>query len=239
MTKRKTASAVIVIGLGCFASVDAPAQVSKVRTTDGAVLSTTAPKASTAIPDANPAAEEALPDGVTLIYTNLGTGTSVYNAGTGWTEAGAEANDYPLAEAMAFTLGSDPPNDYILVRIDMGITYLQGTNGMNLILAEDNGGVPGTIIYSTSFTNLPDFGTCCTLQTAKLAPTKSSYVALKAGQQYWLYPLPADTTTYLIWNLDVTKKQGNGAVSKDYGTTWTAATMNPFGAFNLYGYPVK
>jgi hypothetical protein len=234
MTNRKTTSAMIAIGLACFASIDASAQVSKVRTTGGAVLSTTAPKASTVIPNANPAVEEALPAGVSVIYTNLGTGTSVYNAGTGWTEAGAEANDYPLAEAMAFT----PASNYVLARIDMGITYLQGTNGMTLILAEDNGGIPGTTIYSTSFTNLPDFGTCCTLQTAKLAPTKTNYVGLKAGHQYWLYPLPADTTTYLIWNLDVTNKQGNGAVSEDYGTSWTAATLNPFGAFSLYGYLV-
>jgi hypothetical protein len=186
------------------------------------------------IPNANPAVEEALPAGISVIYTNLGTGSSVYNAGTGWTEAGAEANDYPLAEAMAFT----PASNYVLARIDMGITYLQGTNGMTLVLAEDNGGIPGTTIYSTTINNLPEFGTCCTLQTAKLAPTKTNYVALKAGHQYWLYPLPADTTTYLIWNLDVTNKQGSGAVSEDYGTTWTATTLNPFGAFSLYGYLV-
>jgi len=234
MTNRKTTSAMIAIGLACFACSDASAQVSKVSTTGGAVLSTTAPKASTVIPNANPAVEEALPAGISVIYTNLGTGTSVYNAGTGWTEAGAEANDYPLAEAMAFT----PASSYILARIDMGITYLQGTNGMTLVLAEDNGGIPGATIYSTSFTNLPEFGTCCTLQTAKLAPTKTSFVPLKAGHQYWLYPLPADTTSYLIWNLDVTNKQGNGAVSEDYGTSWTATTLDPFGAFSLYGYLV-
>ena len=222
IANRRTAGA-LVMGLLCFASADARAQVSKVRTNDGAVLTTAAPKV-----------EESLPSGASLIYSNFGTGTSLYNAGSGWTEAGAEANDYPLAEAMAFT----PTGNYIVLRIKVAVTYLSGTNGMNLVLAEDNGGVPGNTIYTASFTNLPEFGTCCTVETAKLAPTKSSYVLLKAGKQYWLYPLPADTTSYLIWNLDTTKKMGNGAVSKDNATTWTPTTLNPFGAFSLYGYAV-
>jgi len=72
--------------------------------------------------------------------------------------------------------------------------------------------------------------------TAELIHTKTDHVGLKAGQQYWLYPLPADTTSYLIWNLDTTNKGGTGAVSKDLGVTWTPTTLTPFGAFNIYGY---
>jgi hypothetical protein len=221
----------IAIGLMCLTSAIGRAQVSKTTTNDGAMISTTSPKASTVIPDAHPSAEEALPASASVIYSNFGTGTSLYNAGTGWTEAGAEANDYPLAEAMSFT----PASSYIVLRIDAALTYLMGTNGMKLILAEDDGGIPGKIIYVASFSNLPDFGTCCTVQTAKLTPTKSSFVGLKAGQPYWLYPVPDDTTGYFIWNLDTTSKSGNGAVSKDYGKTWSATTLSPFGAFLLYG----
>jgi hypothetical protein len=216
ITKRSivtTASAFMLVGLASLAP--ASAQVSKTRMDDGAILTTTTPAA-----------------GTTLIYSNFGKAGSVYNPSTGWTEAGAEANDFPLAEAMAFTVSSN----YILVRIDMGITYLQGTNGMTLVVAEDNGGVPGNIIYSAPLTNLPSFGTCCALMTADLPHTKANHVGLSAGQQYWLYPLPADTTSYLIWNLDVTNKGGVGAVSKDLGVTWTPTTYTTFGAFNLYGY---
>ncbi len=226
----KNASA-LAIGLMCFASLNANAQVTKTRMGNGAVASSTAPKASTEIPDAQPRAEEPLAAGTTLIYSNFGTGKSLYNAGTGWTEAGLEANDEAIAEAMAFT----PDSDYIVVRISAALTWLEGTNGVTLILAEDNGGVPGKVIYSTVFTNLPAFGTCCTVQTAKLTPTKSSHVGLKAGKQYWLYPLPADTTSYLIWNYDTTNVGGNGAVSHDYGNTWSATTYTTFGAFDLYG----
>ncbi len=221
-------------GLMCLTPVSASAQVSSTITDGGAMISTTAPRASTVIPDAHPSVEEALPASASVIYSNFGTGTSLYNPSTGWTEAGAEANDYPLAEAMSFT----PASTYIVLRIDAAITYLQGTNGMKLILAEDNGGVPGKIIYVASFSNLPDFGTCCTVQTAKLTPTKTSYVGLKAGQPYWMYPVPDSTTGYFIWNYDTTSKGGNGAVSKDYGKTWSPTTLSPFGAFDLYGIKV-
>jgi hypothetical protein len=78
---------------------------------------------------------------------------------------------------------------------------------------------------------MADFGTCCKLVTVKLA----NRVNLNAGQKYWLYALPADTTSYLIWNLDTTAKNGYGAVSKDNGTTWTATTLKPLGAFEIYG----
>jgi hypothetical protein len=90
----------------------------------------------------------------------------------------------------------------------------------------------GKVLGTETFTNLPDFGTCCAVET-KLAP--SSKLELKSGQTYWLYPLPADTTSYLVWNFDTTSLGGNGAVSTDGGSTWTPTTFNPFGAFDFYG----
>ncbi len=212
-------------------AANANAQISKTPMSNGSIVSNTQPNASVVVPDANPKTEDSLPAGATVIYSNFGTGASLYNSGTGWTEAGAVANDYPIAEAMAFT----PDSDYILLRIDGAFQYVQGTNGMTLILAEDNGGIPGKVFYVASFTNLPTFGTCCTVQTAKLSPTKGSYIALKGGQQYWLYPLPADPTSYIVWNYDTTNLGGNGAVSKDYGQSWTSTTYGTFGAFDLYG----
>jgi hypothetical protein len=223
------------VALLSLASTNASAEVSKTVANNGAMVSKTAPAASTVIPDAQPKIEEALPAGATVIYSNFGSGSSTYNAGSGFTEAGQEANDYPLAEAMSFT----PASDFLLVRIDAALTYVTGTNGVHLVLAEDNGGLPGTIIYSKYFTNLPTFGTCCVVQTAKLTPSKTSYVALAAGKTYWLYPLPADTTSYLVWNQDTTNAGGNGAVSEDYGSVWTTATLSPFGAFDLYGITVS
>jgi hypothetical protein len=218
----KTAG-LFAFAVGCLTSVSVTAQVVKTKINGGANLSTTGtPQTKT---------EEALPAGATVIYSNFGTGSSVYDAATGWTEAGEEANDYPLAEAMSFT----PDTSYVLVRIDAGLTWVTGTNGVKLELAEDNAGVPGPVIFTASFTNLPVFGTCCTVQTVTLAPTKTDYIELKGGKTYWLYPLPADTTSYLVWNLDTTNMSGNGGVSETYGHTWTPATLSPFGAFDVYG----
>jgi hypothetical protein len=220
----------LAIGALCLASTSLTAQVAASTTAEGATISHIAPKASTVVPNANPKAEEALPAGAAVIFSNLGTGDCVYQAGSGWTEAGEKANDYPLAEAMSFT----PQNNYLLVRIDTAVTYLEGTNGMKWILAADNAGVPGKSISVFTFSNMPSFGTCCTLKTMKLTASNKRII-LTAGQTYWLYPLPADTTSYLIWNLDTTNQGGNGAVSKDYGVTWTPAPLSLFGAFDVYG----
>jgi hypothetical protein len=131
-------SALIVTAL-LFISSNAVAQVTKITTKSGAMIGKTQPKASMVVPDARPKVEEALPAGATVIYSNFGTGNSLYDGGEGWTEAGAEANDFPITEAMAFT----PDANYNVIRVDVAVTYVQGTNGMTLVLAEDNGGVPG------------------------------------------------------------------------------------------------
>jgi predicted secreted protein len=75
------------------------------------------------------------------------------------------------------------------------------------------------------------------VQTAKVG--SSTQIKLIGGRTYWLFPLPANTTTYLVWNLDTTNLSGNGAVSKDYGKIWTAAPLSPFGAFDIYGTTSK
>jgi|GEM_PF-1520665 hypothetical protein len=228
---RKIAGA-LALGTLCFASLNALAQVSKTITDDGAVISTTQPKANTVVPSAHPKIEEALPAGSVVVFSNFGTGDNLYGP-SGWTEAGLEANDFPIAEAMSFT----PAANYALVRIDIAMTYVSGTNGMTLILAQDNSGIPGKPLFKTTFTNLPDFGSCCTIQTVTLNP-QTSPIALKSGHTYWLYPMPANTTSYLVWNQDTTNQGGNGAVSRDYGKTWNPAALSPFGAFDIYGMQV-
>ena len=225
----KTAGA-LALGMMCFSGANLDAQVSKTLRSNGAVVSSTTPKANPEVPAAEPAVEDALPAGASVIYSNFGAKIP-YNPQTGWTEAGIEANDEAIAEAMSFI----PTSDYIVIRIDAAFTYVQGVNGVKMILAEDNGGVPGKPIYSATFANLPTFGTCCAIQTAKLSPSKGKAVALKAGQTYWVYPLPVDTSTYLVWNYDVTNLGGPGAVSHDYGQTWSSTTLQPFGSFDLYG----
>jgi hypothetical protein len=166
-----------------------------------------------------------------VIYSNVGTGSAAYNATMGWVEAGKQGAGFPVTQAMSFV----PDSDYILIRIDAAFELSSGTNGMKLLLAEDDGGVPGKAVYFTTFSSLPLVGTCCTVQTAKLSPTKSSFVGLKGGRTYWLFVLPADLTTYIAWNFDTTNLNGRGANSNDYGQTWDASEYSPLGAFDVYG----
>jgi hypothetical protein len=220
---------VLPLVVALLISSNAIAQVSQTITTSGAMISNTEPKANAIVPDAHPQAEGPLPAGVTVIYSNLGTGNSLYNASEGWTEAGAEANGYPVVEAMSLT----PNANYDLVRVDVAVTYVSGLNGMTLILAENSDGVPGKVLGSAPFTDMPDFGTCCKLETKKV--TSNLHLPVKAGQTDWLYPLPAKTTSYLVWNYDTTNESGNGAISQNNGKTWVQAPLSPFGAFDLYG----
>ncbi len=228
-TNKLNSPIALALGLVCFTAINVAAQVSSAIKPNGAVVSTATPKASTTIPDAHPAIEEALPSGVAVIYSNFGTGTSLYNASFGLTEAGAEANVLgngdPVSQAISFV----PDTDYVLLRLDAALSYVEGTNKLGLFLAEDNGGVPGKVIYGAAFTNLPEFGTCCTVQTAKLTPTATKYVALKGGQTYWLFPLPVDPSGFFVWNADTTGQAGNGAYSHDNGKTWTLIPVHCLG----------
>jgi roadblock/LC7 domain-containing protein len=223
--QEKTVALAAVFLISC----NAMAQVSQTITREGAVISKTEPKASPLVPDAHPNAEEPLPTGATVIYSNFGTGKSLYNASEGWTEAGAEANGYPVVEAMSFT----PNANYDVVRVDAAVSYAAGVNGMTMVLAENNDGIPGNVLRSASFSDLPDFGTCCTVATKRVSA--NVHLPVKDGQTYWLYPLPAAASSYLVWNYDTTNQSGNGAISRDGGKTWVQAPLSPFGAFDLYG----
>ena len=79
----KTAGA-LAIGVLFFAATSVFAQVSFTRAAEGAMISHIEPKASSVIPNSHPQVEEALPAGATVVYSNFGSGDSLYDAGTGW-----------------------------------------------------------------------------------------------------------------------------------------------------------
>ena len=53
--------------------------------------------------------------------------------------------------------------------IQVGATYVQGTNSLVMSLNEDDHHKPGKALHTWRFANLPTSGSCCTVQTGKFA----------------------------------------------------------------------
>lgn len=158
---------------------------------------------------------EPLPAGVITIYSNLGKGSNVYNAISGVGILGPNVPGQPLPQSVgtAFT----PTQDHIVQAVQVGATYVQGTNGVIISLNEDSNGVPGRQLAAKTFTNLPAFGTCCTLQTGK----GSGGVPVKAKTQYWVVLRPLANDTYCVWNDNYQGIQGTWA--NNTGQGWNSS----------------
>jgi hypothetical protein len=127
------------IGLVCLTSASARAQVSSITTSDGATISTTAPRASTVIPDAHPASGSV---GTNVTCSNSGTsaatcsgsystpyGNDLFSSSssTGYTflseSATTDSADSQLVQASA----SSSASDYITLGGGTGTAYAEST----------------------------------------------------------------------------------------------------------------
>jgi len=169
------------------------------------------------------------PANLVTIYSNLGTGNNVYNgaAGTGVLGKNVPNQLYPEWLANGFT----PTANHTVTEIQVGVTWVQGPNTVILSLNADNGGKPGKTLYITGFTNLPTFGTCCTLQTATL----TTGVPVTKGTMYWivLRTSPTNQGTWNVWNNDFSGTQG--PFSNNIGQGWTQQSTQQLGAFGVFG----
>jgi len=151
-----------------------------------------------------------LPEKSVVIYSNLGQGDQVYNSISGVGILGPDAGQpLPEAVATAFT----PTADHLVQGVSVGVTYVQGTNGVVVSLSEDNSGIPGKQLASETFLNLPLFGSCCTLQTIK----GNSGIQVKANTQYWVVVRPVASDTYCVWNDNFRGVQGTWANTTGQG----------------------
>ncbi len=169
------------------------------------------------------------PANLTTIYSNLGTGNNVYNAAAGTGVLGHNVPSQPFPEWVAN--GFTPTADHTVTEIQVGVTYVQGPDTVILSLNADNGGKPGQALYITQFTNLPTFGTCCTLETATL----TTGVPVTKGTLYWvvLRTLSSNQGTWDVWNNNFQDLQG--AFSNSTGHGWNKQSTQELGAFGVFG----
>lgn len=145
----------------------------------------TTPKSAVHVPPQEP--DVASKVALKKIYSNLGKSkTDLYNCCTayglwgpnsGWGSAGSSS-----FAAIPFT----PKSNSTVMQAQAALQENNGgtnSNQINLSIYSDASGTPGTLLTGpVTITNLPNWGTCCTLAIANFTPT----VAVTAGTQYWL-----------------------------------------------------
>jgi hypothetical protein len=88
----------------------------------------------------------------------------------------------------------------------------------NLVLAADSASLPGKALHSWHLKKVPDFGTCCKLDTI----TYAKGIKLTKGQQYWVVAQTDSKSTDALgaWNYTWNERTGNIASNHGYG--WKA-----------------
>ena len=158
-----------------------------------------------------------LPSSLITIYTNLGPRPNWFNC-----HAGLRVSQIaPIEEwAMPFT----PQGDYLLVEVQVALTWVSGFNKATVSIYTDQGGLPGTSIRDYPLSNLPKFGVSCYLDNLKFSPG----VKLQKGKQYWVVAKAANLSNDK-WNL--TYNGANGTIARKLGTAgWTVNNSAPLGA---------
>jgi hypothetical protein len=152
----------------------------------------------------------------------------LHNGSTGYGILGPDAGQ-PWPQSVG--CGFKPKATHVVTEIQVGVTYVQGTNTMVLSLREDHNQRPGKVLHSWHFSNLPNFGTCCTLQTAKYAKG----IPVTKGKMYWVVvaPDPKHTDTYDVW--DNAYNDPSGAFSNNIGSGWTQQSYQTLSNFGVFG----
>ena len=116
--------------------------------------------------------------GLKIIYSNLGpTKTNLYSSTNSWAVAGP-GTGFSTFLGLAFT----PKANSHVTQVRVALWYFGGANQINLNIYADAGGLPGTLLAGpVTVTNLPTFGTCCSLVVADFPS-----LAVAAGTKYWV-----------------------------------------------------
>jgi len=174
----------------------------------------------------------------TTFFSDLGTGSTVYNCCDGWAISGTGTLGTSFTAANEFTAGATGS----VSQIDIAVSYIAGTNSFFGALYEvGNTGDPGTEIAQwDNLTSSQPVGGCCGLVTI----SGITGVTLTAGQSYFLVLGPTDlsSTTFetLDWNnqgatgtdLYATSGCQNGTGN---GCTWQSNGTQTIGAFDIIG----
>ena len=167
----------IALGAAALSSTIASAQSPSVTFSKDGRQVTTARDARQAGPAVQPG------KGLVTIFSNLATDypKGVYFCCVGSTLSGPTAQ--PDQPEWWHAIGFTPDTDRLVKEIDVGATYIWGTNdAVVLSLYTDHNGLPGTPVKSWHAKGLPTFGACCALAVVK----DRQGVSVHGGVPYWI-----------------------------------------------------
>jgi PEP-CTERM motif len=165
------------------------------------------------------------------LYSNLGTGSTVYNCCSGWavTGTGSIGTSFTPAEQFQVTASGN------VSQIDVGVGYVSGYGNSFYVDIDANSGsnTPGTVLASfTGLSSSTSFGTCCGL----VSITGISGLTLNTGTNYWMVigPTSSSSNTFDAWNYS-NSATGLENYSTDGGKTWTSNGVTSQAAFDIIG----
>jgi hypothetical protein len=177
-------------------------------------------------------AKTAPPPGLKVLFSNLGSSTDAYDDTQGWLIEGPDNTVTFSSQGIANPYTPTADSTIRVAQIALGYDG-SGTNNAAIAIFTDNNGLPGIPIRAYNVSNLPTFGTCCTLVTMG----GENGVPVKAGTQYWIVAGTDNQslTAYDVWAYTFNDSQGPIAFEGTAtGNVWTAFTGNQ-NAFALYG----
>lgn len=162
------------------------------------------------------------------IFSNLGPAGNVYQCCIGWT---ISAVGSIVGQQNWIAEGFTPAADATVFKVKVAVGYVTGTNGVTIALAQDAGGIPGTILRKWNKTGLPTFGTCCTL----IAGKDVNGIPVSGGTQYWLVVKTSGKTPD-TWDAFNFSNSGLGPLANNTGNGWqNLGDGNSQGAFAVLG----
>ena len=162
------------------------------------------------------------------IFSNLASKypKGVYWCCAGYNVMGPNSGAGEQWMAAAFT----PDTDRTVTKIEVGAGWsVEGTNGIVITL---NNGIPGQALETWNVSDLPFFGTCCTL-----LKVSSQGIPVTGGQQYWvmLRTNNSELNTVDAWNFSDADQVDQATIASFSGNGWNVFQAAPGVAFAVKG----
>jgi hypothetical protein len=166
----------------------------------------------------------------TVLFSDLGTGGSVYSTDPGSIVQGS-AYGNSIEQARGFTVSGT--GNFLVSEIDLGVWQSDlGTEQFFASIWTDSGGQPGTELGSWDLTAAAN-GSCCTLTTQ----SGITGVTLDGGSAYYMVlgPQTLTASAKIYWQPDTTGETTTILASLNGGATWLSDGTEANAAFDVLG----
>lgn len=167
------------------------------------------------------------------LFSDLGTGGSVYTTGPGSNVQGSGVGGNSIEQARPFTVSGTGSFD--VTQIDLGVVIDAGNGQFQASIWTDSGNKPGTELSSWDLTTTVAYGSCCGLTTQ----TGITGLTLDGGTEYFMVLAPPTPTADAKdeWELNSTGANSLILGSITNGSTWISDGTGANLAFDVLGDP--